>query len=105
MKRILILGAILGWTLQVAGQEVTPLLVPLREDQKFTRIEIETDCISDTINGSYTAAIYFDKKFGENIRINEAGRLRTYSIDYQDPKDAGEWKHISDYSNEIPDRN
>lgn len=99
MKRVLILGAILGWTLQVSGQEVTPLLVPLLEDQKFTRIEIETDCISDTINGSYTAAIYFDKKFGENIRIDEAGRLRTYSIDYQDPKDAGEWKHISDYSN------
>lgn len=49
MKRILILGAILGWTLQVAGQEVTPLLVPLREDQKLTPIEIEADCICDTI--------------------------------------------------------
>ncbi len=99
MKRVLILGAILGWTLQVSGQEVTPLLVPLIEDQKLTRIEIETDCISDTINGSYTAAIYFDKKFGEGIRIDEAGRLRTYSINYRDAKDAGEWKYISNYGN------
>lgn len=100
MKRVLILGAILGWTLQVSGQEVTPLLVPLIEDQEFTPIEIEADCICDTINVLYRAATYFDKKFGEGIRIDEAHRLRTYSIDYRDAKDAGEWKHISDYSNE-----
>lgn len=100
MKRILLLGSILGWTLQVSGQEVTPLLIPLLEDQKPTRIEIEADCICDTINVIYTAAIYFDKKFGENIRIDEAGRLRTYSIDYRDAKDAGEWKYISYYDNE-----
>lgn len=98
MKRVLILGAILGWTLQVSGQEVTPLLVPLIEDQKLTPIEIEADCICDTINVLYRAAIYFDKKFGENIRIDEAGRLRTYSIDYRDAKDAGKWKYISDYN-------
>lgn len=100
MKRILLLGSILGWTLQVSGQEVTPLLIPLLEDQKPTRIEIEADCICDTINVIYTAAIYFDKKFGEGIRIDEAGRLRTYSIDYRDAKDAGEWKYISYYDNE-----
>lgn len=100
MKRILLLGSILGWTLQVSGQEVTPLLIPLLEDQKPTRIEIEADCICDTINVIYTAAIYFDKKFGENIRVDEAGRLRTYSIDYRDAKDAGEWKYISYYDNE-----
>lgn len=98
MKRVLILGAILGWMLQVSGQEVTPLLVPLIEDQKLTPIEIEADCICDTINVLYRAAIYFDKKFGENIRIDEAGRLRTYSIDYRDAKDAGKWKYISDYN-------
>lgn len=100
MKRILLLGSILGWTLHVSGQEVTPLLIPLLEDQKPTRIEIEADCICDTINVIYTAAIYFDKKFGENIRVDEAGRLRTYSIDYRDAKDAGEWKYISYYDNE-----
>lgn len=75
-------------------------MIPLLEDQKPTRIEIEADCICDTINVIYTAAIYFDKKFGENIRVDEAGRLRTYSIDYRDAKDAGEWKYISYYDNE-----
>lgn len=100
MKRILLLGSILGWTLQVSGQEVTPLLTPLLEDQEFTPIEIEADCICDTINVIYTAGIYFDKKFGENIRVDEAGRLRTHSIHYRDAKDAGEWKYISYYDNE-----
>lgn len=75
-------------------------MIPLLEDQKPTRIEIEADCICDTINVLYRAAIYFDKKFGENIRVDEAGRLRTYSIDYRDAKDAGEWKYISYYDNE-----
>lgn len=75
-------------------------MIPLLENQKLTPIEIEADCICDTINVIYTAAIYFDKKFGENIRVDEAGRLRTYSIDYRDAKDAGEWKYISYYDNE-----
>ena len=100
MKRILLLGAILGWTLQVSVQQLTPRLTPLLEDQEFTPIEIEADCICDTINVLYRAAIYFDKKFGEGIRIDEAGRLYTYSIDYRDAKDAGEWKYISYYDNE-----
>lgn len=75
-------------------------MIPLLEDQKPTRIEIEADCICDTINVIYTAAIYFDKKFGENIRVDEAGRLRMHSIHYRDAKDAGEWKYISYYDNE-----
>ena len=101
MKRILLLGSILGWTLQVSGQEVTPLLIPLLEDQEFTPIEIEADCIRDTtIHVLYTAGIYFDKKFGENIRVDEAGRVRTHSIYYRDAKDAGKLKPISCYDNE-----
>jgi len=100
MKRILLLGSILGWTLQVSGQEVTPLLIPLLENQKLTPIEIEADCICDTINVVYTAGIYFDKKFGENIRIDEADRVCTRSLYYRDAKDAGKLKDISDYGNE-----
>ena len=100
MKRILLLESILGWTLQVSGQEVTPLLIPLLENQKLTPIEIEADCNCDTINVVYTAGIYFDKKFGENIRIDEADRVCTRSLYYRDAKDAGKLKDISDYCNE-----
>lgn len=101
MKRILLLGSILGWTLQVSGQEVTPLLIPLLEDQEFTPIEIKADCIRDTtIHVLYTAGIYFDKKFGENIRVDEAGRVRTHSLYYRDAKAAGKLKPISCYDNE-----
>lgn len=85
MKRVLILGAILGWTLQVSGQEVTPLLVPLIEDQEFTPIEIEADCIRDTIKAYYMAAVLF----GEDVRIDDASVVRSQSIYYED---AGEWK-------------
>ena len=76
MKRILLLGSILGWTLQVSGQEVTPLLIPLLENQKLTPIEIEADCIRDTIKAYYMAAVLF----GDDARIDEASVVRSQSI-------------------------
>ncbi|WP_418983884.1 hypothetical protein [Alistipes sp.] len=60
------------------------------------RLEIECDCVTDTLKAVFVAGIRFDKKFGEDIQINEAKEVYPMTLSYTN--DSGVKIHLSAYN-------
>lgn len=89
MRKLFLLLLLNGIVPNAFGQEKIPILIPTSAEEKFSyHLEIESACVKDTLRVFYIAAVRFDKKFGEGIRIDEAKEVLTWNVEYTN--DAGE---------------